>query len=69
MVIILIMMTSVYKIAAVIKAMRSVVSGHQLPFQAKKESHQYVLFDSIFFILFKNNSRMYILWNISTKLA
>ena len=59
MVIILITMTPVYAIAAIITAM-SVFSGHQLLFQAKKESHQYNLLDFIFFILFKNISRMYI---------
>ena len=51
MVIIVIMMTPVYAIAAIITA-TSVFSCHQLLFQAKKESHQYILFDSIFIILF-----------------
>ena len=59
--VIILMMTPVYAIAANITAM-SVFSGHQLLFQAKKESHQYISLDFIFFILFKNisRSRMYI---------
>ena len=66
MVVILIMMMPVHAIAAIITAM-SAFSDHQLLFQAKKESHRYTLLDFIFFISFKNHSRMYILWNISAK--